>query len=286
LKIKEVLQKGAEILREAGIETPVTDSQLLLSHILDMPRWKLITERELEIPDEKVKKYFELIQKRAEGYPVAYLTHKKEFFGLTFYVEEGVLIPRPETEILVEEVLKRIPKNEEKIGLEIGVGSGAIIVSLLKNRPKLKMYGIDISEKALEITEKNAKIHHVEDRLVLIKSNLFENVPEIRFDFIISNPPYVSEKEYEKLQKEVKKEPKTALVGGKEGFEVYDKIVEQGIKYLKENGFFAFEIGYNQGEYVSSLLKKYGFKTKVIKDLQNLDRVVIGEKEWKWKGML
>jgi len=286
LKIKEILQKGAEILREAGIETPVTDSQLLLSHILDMPRWKLITERELEIPDEKVEKYFELIQKRAEGYPVAYLTHKKEFFGLTFYVEKGVLIPRPETEILVEEVLKRIPENEEKLGLEIGVGSGAIIVSLLKNRPILKMYGVDISEKALEITEKNAKIHHVKDRLVLIKSNLFENVPEIKFDFIVSNPPYVSEKEYETLQKEVKKEPKVALVSGKEGSEIYDKIVKQGIKYLKENGFFAFEIGYNQGEYVSNLLKKYGFKTKVIKDLQNLDRVVIGEKEWKWKGML
>ncbi len=281
MKIKEILQKGAEILREAGIETPVTDSQLLLSHILDMPRWKLITERELEIPDEKVEKYFELIQKRAEGYPVAYLTHKKEFFGLTFYVEKGVLIPRPETEILVEEVLKRIPENEEKLGLEIGVGSGAIIVSLLKNRPILKMYGVDISEKALEITEKNAKIHHVKDRLVLIKSNLFENVPEIKFDFIVSNPPYVSEKEYETLQKEVKKEPKVALVSGKEGSEIYDKIVKQGIKYLKENGFFAFEIGYNQGEYVSNLLKKYGFKTKVIKDLQNLDRVVIGEKEWK-----
>ena len=281
MKIKEILQKGAEILREAGIETPVTDSQLLLSYILDIPRWKLITERELEIPNEKVKKYFELIQKRAKGYPVAYLTHKKEFFGLTFYIEEGVLIPRPETEILVEEVLKRIPENEEKTGLEIGVGSGAIVVSLLKNRPNLKMYCIDISEKALEITEKNAKIHGVNDRLTLIKSNLFENVPEIKFDFIISNPPYVSEKEYEELQKEVKKEPKVALVSGKEGFEIYDKIVEQGIKHLKENGFFAFEIGYNQGEYVSNLLKKYGFKTKVIKDLQNLDRVVIGEKEWK-----
>ncbi len=281
MKIKDLFEKGAKILKEAKIETPVTDSQLLLSYILDLPRWKLITERELEIPEEKVKKYFELIQKRAEGYPIAYLTHKKEFFGLTFYIEEGILIPRPETEILVEEVLKRIPENKKRVGLEIGVGSGAIIVSLLKNRPMLKMYGVDISEKALEITEKNAKIHNVYDRLTLIKSNLFENVPQIKFDFIVSNPPYISEKEYEKLQKEVKKEPIEALIGGTEGIEIYNKIVEQGINYLKENGFFAFEIGYNQGKYVSNLLKKYGLKTKVIKDLQNLDRVVIGERAWK-----
>ncbi len=278
MKIKEALEKGAKILKEAGIETPVTDSQILLSHILDIPRWKLITERDLEISDEKVKEYFYILKKRTEGYPVAYLTNKKEFFGLTFYVEEGVLIPRPETEILVEEVLKKLPKDKEITGLDIGVGSGAIIISLLKNRPNLRMYGVDISEKALEITKKNAKIHGVEDRLTLIKSNLFENVPKIKFDFIVSNPPYVSENEYEKLQKEVKKEPKTALIGGMKGTEIYNKIVEQGIKYLKENGFFAFEIGYNQGKYVSNLLKKYGFKTKVIKDLQNLDRVVIGEK--------
>jgi release factor glutamine methyltransferase len=278
LKIKEALQKGAEILKKYRIETPVTDSQLLLSYVLNIPRWKLITERELEIPESKVNEYFNLIKKRAEGFPVAYLTHKKEFFGLDFYIEEGVLIPRPETEILVEEVLKKIPENKEILGLEIGVGSGAIVVSLLKNRPKLKMYGVDISEKALEITKKNAKIHGVEDRLVLVRSNLFENLPKIKFDFIVSNPPYVSEKEYEKLQKEVKKEPKTALVGGTEGFEIYEKIVKEGINFLKEGGFFAFEIGYNQGRYVSDLLKKYGFKTKVIKDLQNLDRVVIGER--------
>ncbi len=281
MKIKEALQKGAETLKEAGVETPITDSQLLLSHILKIPRWKLITEREEELKKEEEKKYFELLKKRAEGFPVAYLTKKKEFFGLEFYVEEGVLIPRPETEILVEEVLKRIPEDKEKIGLEIGVGSGAIIVSLLKNRKKLKMYGVDISEKALEITKKNAKIHNVEDRLFLIKSNLFENLPEIKFDFIVSNPPYISEEEYMELQKEVKKEPKNALVAGKKGIEIYDKIVQQGVKFLKEDGFFAFEIGYNQGQYVSELLRKYGFKTKIIKDLQNLDRVVIGERKWK-----
>ncbi len=278
LKIKEILQKGAKILKDAGVKTPVTDSQLILSYVLNLPRWKLITERELEISEEIAEKYFNLIKKRAEGYPVAYLINKKEFFGLTFYIEEGVLIPRPETEILVEEVLKRIPEDKETIGLEIGVGSGAVVISLLKNRPKLQMYGTDISEKALEITQKNAKIHGVYGRLVLIKSDLFENIPEIKFDFIVSNPPYVSEEEYEELEKEVKKEPKTALIGGKKGTEIYKKIIEQGIKFLKEKGFFAFEIGYKQGKYVSDLLKKYGFKTKVIKDLQNLDRVVIGEK--------
>ncbi len=278
MKIKELLEKGAKFLKDNKIETPITDSQLILSNLLGVPRWKLITEKDKEIPEEIVNNYFELLEKRAEGYPVAYLIKKKEFFGLSFYVEEGVLVPRPETEILVEEVLKRIPDNRKVIGLEIGVGSGAIIVSLLKNKPNLKMYGVDISEKALKITEKNAKIHNVIDRITLLKSNLFENVPNIKFDFIVSNPPYLSEEEYEMVQKEVKKEPKKALVYKEKGSEIYKEIVHQGKKYLKENGFFAFEIGYKQGKIVKDILEKNGFKVTVIKDLQNLDRVIIGEK--------
>ncbi len=279
MKIGEALKKASQILRKANIDTPITDSQLILSHLLKIPRWKLITEREKELTEEIQIKYFLLIRKRAEGYPVAYILGKKSFYGLGFDIEEGVLIPRPETEILVEETLKRIPKKKPFHGLEIGVGSGIISISLLKNRPKLKMTAVDISDKALQITVKNALKHKVIDRIFIKKSNLFEKIDKNeKFDFIISNPPYISLKEYETLQREIKKEPMEALVAGKEGTEFYEKIVSEGKKFLKEKGFFAFEIGYNQKEKVKNILEKEGFKVKVIKDLQNLNRVIIGEK--------
>ncbi len=279
MKIGEALKKAAEKLKKAGVATPVTDSQLILSHLLKVPRWKLITEREKALPENIQLQFFLLIEKRAEGFPVAYLTGKKHFYGLEFDIEEGVLVPRPETEILVEEVLKRIPKEKKCSGLEIGTGSGIISVSLLKNRKKLFMYGVDISDKAIQITARNALKHGVIDRLKIIKSNLFEKIPEnIKFDFIVSNPPYISEEEYRTLSKEVKKEPVEALIAGKEGIEFYEKIVSEGKEFLKDKGFFAFEIGYKQGGKVKSILEKEGFKVKIIKDLQGLDRVIIGEK--------
>lgn len=285
MKIGDALKKASHILKKAGVETPITDSQLILSYILKIPRWKLITDREKNLPEEIQNYYFVLIKKRAEGIPVAYLTGKKYFYGLEFQIEEGVLIPRPETEILVEETLKRIPKDKRFHGLEIGVGSGIISISLLKHRPKLLMTAVDISDKALEITTKNAIKHGVIDRLKLIKSDLFKKIPENqKFNFIVSNPPYISEKEYKELSKEVKKEPIEALVAGKEGTEFYEKIVNEGVKFLKDQGFFAFEIGYNQCKKVSDLLKNKGFHVFCIKDLQNLDRVVIGEKDDKTKS--
>ncbi len=279
MKIGDALKRASQILKEAGINTPVTDSQLLLSYLLKKPRWKLITNRNQELSEDIQIQYFLLIKKRAEGFPVAYLTGKKHFYGLEFDIEEGVLVPRPETEILVEEVLKRIPKEQKYHGLEIGIGSGIISIALLKNRKKLIMTGVDISDKAIQISTRNAIKHGVIDRFFIKKSNLFENIDKNqKFDFIVSNPPYVSEKEYTNLSKEVKKEPKEALIAGKEGLEFYEKIVSTGKNFLKEKGFFAFEIGYRQGKKVKEILEKEGFKAKIFKDLQNLDRVVIGEK--------
>jgi len=140
------------------------------------------------------------------------------------------------------------------------------------------MFGIDISEKALNLTRENAKIHRVSSRLRLEKSDLFEKLPEMKFDFIVSNPPYISADEYIYLEEEVKKEPVEALVGGKGGTEFYERIVKQGKIYLKENGFFGFEIGYKQSDIVKSILEGEGFNVKIYKDLQDYDRVVIGEK--------
>ena len=278
MKIKEAIEQGVKRLKEAGIKTPITDTHLILSKVLNIPRWKLITEKDRYLTTEEKRKFFSLIEKRAERYPLGYILGEKEFFNVKLKIEEGVLIPRPETELLVEEVLKRIPENKKTIGLEIGIGSGAISIALLKNRPHLIMYGVDISEKALQLSALNAKINNVLDRFVLIKSNLFENIPDIKFDFIVSNPPYIAQEEYETLEEEVKKEPVEALIAGKEGTEFYERIINKGINYLKEKGFFAFEIGYKQGEYVKKLLEDKGFKVSIIKDYQGHDRVVIGER--------
>ncbi len=278
MDIKSILKEGTRILKESGVENPVIDAQILLSDLLGIPRWKLIILEKEEINDEIKKKFIFRIKQRASGIPVAYITGKKEFFGLEFIVEKGVLIPRPETEILVERVIERLDKRKKYLGLDIGVGSGAIAIALLKNLPKLNVIGIDISEKALEIAEKNAKIHGVDRRFSLIKSNLFERLEGYKFDFIVSNPPYIPEGEYENLQIEVKYEPKEALIAGKEGTEFYERIVEKAIEFLKERSFIAFEVGYSQAEYVENLLKSYGFTTFIYRDLQGIKRVIIGEK--------
>ncbi|WP_457640129.1 peptide chain release factor N(5)-glutamine methyltransferase [Persephonella sp.] len=279
MKIKELLDIGIQRLKEADIKTPITDAQLILSKVLNIPRWKLITEKDSPIPQEKIKEYISLIEKRAEKYPLGYILGEKEFYNVKLKINEGVLIPRPETEILVEQVLKKIPENKKTEGLEIGVGSGAVSVALLKNRPLLYMYGVDISETALQTAYTNAKINMVADRLVLLKSNLFEKIPEKKFDFIVSNPPYIAEDEYPQLEEEVKKEPVEALIAGKEGTEFYERIVQEGKNFLKENGFFAFEIGSKQAEKVCRMLEEEGFNCSVFKDLQGLDRVIIGERK-------
>jgi release factor glutamine methyltransferase len=279
MKLKDILKISADTLKKAGIETPITDSQLIIANILKIPRWKLITNKEDEIPEEKIKQIEKSIKLRAEGIPLVYLTKNKEFFGIKFYINENVLIPRPETEILVEEVLKRLPENKKIIGLDIGVGSGVIAISLLKNRENLEMIGVDISEKALKVAEINAKLKNVSKRLKLIKSNLFSNIPkDIKFDFIVSNPPYVPIYEYKKLSKEVKREPKVALIAGKDGLAFYERIIKQGKNYLKQNGFIAFEVSYNQSDKIFTMLKKEGFNNiEISKDLNDINRVIIGK---------
>ncbi len=279
MKVKELLSYGIQKLKDNKVQNPILDAQIILADMLKIPTWKLLTIRDQELDQKLVQEYKNKIQKRATGFPIAYITNKKEFFGLEFFVKEGVLIPRPETEILVEKTLEKLTPEKEYLGVDIGTGSGAIAIALLKERPDLKMVATDISETALKIAEKNARIHKVKNRLKLIKSNLFEKLKGYRFDFIVSNPPYISEEEYESLQREVKKEPVEALIAGKGGIEFYEKIITQSKDFLKPEGFIAFEIGYNQEKPVKDLLKAEGFKVYSYKDLQGIQRVVIGEKD-------
>ena len=281
MKLGQLLKISVDTLKKAGIETPITDSQLLIAYTLKIPRWKLITEKNMEISNEQVAKILNLINLRAKGIPVAYITKRKEFFGIKFYVDERVLIPRPETEILVEKVIEKLKDRDRKIiGLDIGVGSGAISIALLKNIPNLFMYGVDISEDALKVAKINAKLKFVNDRLKLLKSNLFSNLEKgIKYDFIVSNPPYISREDYINLKIEVKKEPKVALLSGKKGLAFYERIISISPKFLKNNGFLAVEVGYNQIKDIKKLFIKNKFKNiEIYKDLNGIDRVVIGYK--------
>ncbi|ACN99316.1 protein-(glutamine-N5) methyltransferase, release factor-specific [Sulfurihydrogenibium azorense Az-Fu1] len=281
MKLKTLFEMVVNILKKADIENPQLEALIILQEILKIPKHKIFTDPDLEIKD--YQEAINVALQRSKKVPLGYLIKKKEFFGLEFYIEEGVLIPRPETEVLVEKVLHQLENLKNPLGLEVGVGSGCISVSLLYNKKDLKMYALDISEKALKITKINAEKYDLLDRLTLIKFDVMkDDVKDLnldRLDFVVSNPPYISEDEYESLPEEVKKEPKEALISGKVGTEFYEKIVEKFKNYLKEYGFFAFEIGINQAEKVKSILERNGFKNiKIYKDLAGIDRVLIASK--------
>lgn len=278
MKLRELFSYIIQHLKEAEIETPHIEAFLILTDVLNIPKEKIITNPDIQIDKNQLDKIISIIQKRKLGIPLAYLLKKKEFFGIEFYIEEGVLVPRPETEIVVEEIIKRVKKNTDILGFEVGVGSGCIAVALLKHINNLRMIGIDISDKALEVSYINAKKHGVLDRLELKKVSIFDNPDfSVKLDFVVSNPPYISEGEYESLMKDVKFEPKEALISGKVGTEFYEKITQWAKKYLKEDGFVAYEVGIGQAEKVIEILNLNGFKSNIkVKDLQGIDRVVIG----------
>lgn len=275
MKISEVLQKGFFILKEKNIEFPKLKSRLLIEYLLDKNSQYIIVNDMKELNEEDEKKYFEYINKLVEGYPIEYITNKKEFMKMNFYVNENVLIPRQDTEILVEEVIEIAKRINAKKILDLCTGSGAIAVSLAKYLPETDIYAIDISSEALEVAQKNANINNV--KVNFINSDIFENLKEKEFDIIVSNPPYIKTEVCESLNKEVKKEPLIALDGGNDGLHFYKKIIEQCDKYLKKDGFLCLEIGYDQKDEVVNIInEKLNFKdTYSKKDLYNNDRIVV-----------
>lgn len=275
MKISEVLQKGFFILKEKNIEFPKLKSRLLMEYLLDKNSQYIIVNDMKELNEEDEKKYFEYINKLVEGYPIEYITNKKEFMKMNFYVNENVLIPRQDTEILVEEVIEIAKRINAKKILDLCTGSGAIAISLAKYLPETDIYAIDISSEALEVAQKNANINNV--KVNFINSDIFENLKEKEFDIIVSNPPYIKTEVCESLNKEVKKEPLIALDGGNDGLYFYKKIIEQCDKYLKKDGFLCFEIGYDQKDEVVNIInEKLNFKdTYSKKDLYNNDRIVV-----------
>lgn len=280
MNINEALIKGYNILKEAEIDTYQLDSQLLLCHVLQKDKLFLMMSRDKEISADEKEKYIALIEERKTKKPMAYILNKVEFMGMDFYVEPGVLIPRPDTEILVEECIKLIKeKNITKI-CDMCCGSGAIGIAIAALERDTRVWAYDISDIALRVTNKNIHNSELNERVTVDKSDLFQ-VPtkeKLKFEMIVSNPPYIEEEVIPTLMEDVRDfEPHLALSGGKDGLEFYRKICRESRSLLLPKGYLCFEIGYNQEEEVKMLLKENGFiNIYSMRDLSNNPRVVIG----------
>lgn len=276
MNYKEAIMYGRDYLKENKIEDNDLIPKILISYICKIPREKLIVNIDKEMEKEKLSTYKLLLDKIANGVPLQYITNKQEFMNIEFYVDENVLIPQPDTEILVEEIIKQYKDKQCKI-LDLCTGSGAIAVSLAKNIEKSKIYASDISTKAIQIAKLNSERNLVHKKIEFIESNMFENIKEYDFDVIVSNPPYIKTSVINTLDKQVKNEPYIALDGGDDGLKFYKIITQNAYKYLKKNGKLYLEIGYDQKDSVSNILNKDGNYKDIIskKDLGGNDRIII-----------
>ena len=252
------------------------EAKILLKYILQKEESYIIANANTQLTKMQENELINCINKITEGYPLQYITNQQYFMGLSFYVDENVLIPQPDTEILVETVIKNITelgiKNKFDLGnmkvLDLCTGSGAIAISIKKYLPEVQVFASDISKNALKIAQKNANNNKV--KINFIESNMFENISET-FDVITSNPPYIKTEEIRKLSKQVQNEPKLALDGGKDGLDFYKIIAKEAPKHLNKNGVILMEIGYDQGQAVTNLFKN----SKCIKDYAGNSRVVV-----------
>ena len=275
---RECYEKGCHILNEAGIEESTLDARLLLEAVCGTDRNDLLVHGEQPVAPEAEEKYLNWIRQRAEHIPLQQLTGEQGFMGLTFNVNEHVLIPRQDTEILVEEVLKEL--HDGMRVLDMCTGSGCILLSLLHYSNDCEGLGVDLSAEALEVAGRNVlkvltpeKAEHAH----FLQSDLFEKV-EGKFEIIVSNPPYIASAEVEKLMPEVRDhEPRMALDGTEDGLHFYRRIIEEAGKHLVSSGMLFLEIGYDQGQAVSELMRTEGYcEVQVVQDYAGLDRVVLG----------
>ncbi len=277
----EAYEKGKNILTEAGIAEAGLEARLLLEHVCGTGRNDLLVHGDRLVEDVQCNSYEQLLTGRADRIPLQYLTGCQEFMGLNFAADRHVLIPRQDTEILVEEVLKNLHDGMEI--LDMCTGSGCILISLLRYSNDCAGLGVDISGGALRVAEKNAQniLSGFSGKVRFLESDLFENVEEM-FDVIVSNPPYIPAGDMEGLMPEVRDyEPRIALDGGEDGLVFYRKILEESRSHLKKGGMLFFEIGYDQGRAVSKMMRETGFlDVQVRKDYAGLDRVVFGTRSF------
>lgn len=277
MTISELIKKGMIELKNGNIEEPKLKARLLMQYVLNKSRQYVIVNDREELDNIKEKQYLEEIKILKKGVPIEHITHQKEFMKLSFFVDKNVLIPRQDTEILVEEVINIAKKNNAKKILDLCTGSGAIAVSLAKYLPQAEITAIDISNEALKIAKKNAISNNVENQITFISSDMFTNLNEEKFDIIVSNPPYIKTNVIKNLDIQVQNEPYIALDGGKDGLDFYKKIINESYQYLKYNGYLCLEIGFDQKIDVIELIENTESFTGTYsrKDLFDNDRIIV-----------
>ena len=281
MNIREVINKEKIKLLENNIEDALIIEKILMQYVLKKQESYIITNCDEELDNDKIKEYEKYINKVIMGTPIQYITNNQEFMKLQFYVDENVLIPQPDTEILVEEVIKESMKFSNRIDImDLCTGSGAIGISLAKYINSSKILCTDISMKALQIAKLNAEKNLVHRKMEFILSDLFENIIDKKFDIIVSNPPYIKTSVIKKLDKQVQNEPIIALDGGTDGLDFYRVISNEADMFLKDNGILFLEIGYDQKEEVMKLLESQNIYKSIEckKDLSKNDRVIIARK--------
>ncbi|MEN6412147.1 MAG: peptide chain release factor N(5)-glutamine methyltransferase [Veillonellales bacterium] len=279
--IGSILTWTRQYFGEKGVDNPRLDAEVLLSHILDKDRLHLYVNFDQPLQPAELAAFRDAVKKRVMRIPVAYITGHKEFMGLDFTVAPAVLIPRPDTEILVETALNRLKGAESLRLLDMGIGSGAILISLLVKLPQAQGVGVDISQDALQVAEKNGEHLGVANRLELCRGDLFAPVADREFDAVLSNPPYIPDGDISQLTPEVRREPRLALAGGNDGLDFYRRIIDQGGKLLSSGGFIALEVGVHQAGQVASLAAagQELVVAAIVKDYAGIERVVVLEKK-------
>ncbi len=274
--INTLLINSRNYLERSKILSPDLDSELLLCSVINKTREYLLINLNEKVEQDKIKKFKNLIERRKKNEPIAYILKKKDFWKSTFYVDKNVLIPRPDTEILIKEILSKFSKNKRISVLDIGTGSGCIILSILKERKKFNGFGIDISKNAIKVAKFNAKMHQLENRVKFLKSSV-DNFFKGKYDLIVSNPPYINKIDFRYLEKDVYKyEPNLALKGGNDGLSLIKRVVKRSSKLLKKSGKLILEIGYDQKFKVKNLLENEKFYVdKIIKDYGNKNRCIV-----------
>ena len=277
MKIMEAIKRGMIELKNENIESPKMQSRLLMQFILNKPRQYIIVNDMEELNKADEEKYFNAIKKLRKGIPLEHITHQKEFMKLNFFINENVLIPRQDTEILVEEVIKISKQTNAKKILDLCTGSGAIAVSVAKYLPNCEVTAVDVSNDALKVAKRNAINNQVENQITFVSSDMFTNLNEEKFDIIVSNPPYIRTKVIETLETKVQNEPYIALDGGEDGLYFYREIVKNAYQYLKFKGYLCMEIGFDQKIDVIELIENEDKfeNTYSKKDLYDNDRIIV-----------
>ena len=279
MKYQEILNEGSKILKLNNIKSYNLDSEILLSSTLKLDRFQLLLKLDKRIKNQEKKTFFNFIERRSKNEPIAYIAGYKEFWKSKFKVDKNVLIPRPDTETIIEQVLKELNVNSSKKILDIGTGSGCIIISILKERKRCFGMGIDISKNAVKLAKYNAKIQHIDNRIKFLNSDI-DNFYGDKYDLIISNPPYIKHHKINGLEKDIKNhEPKIALDGGIDGYNKIRLIIKKSSTLIKKEGKLYLELGINQTRETLKTLNLNGFyKTRVIKDLSSKNRCIISTK--------